>query len=117
MNYDFNLNDRPFCAIKAGTKKIEGRTPRDENDTRYEDMKAGDTITFTNNVTNVQMMCGILSVTHYSDVQSMLKAEGTKNVLSSGGTIEESIQSYNSLGGYEERIKKYGIYAIGVKVK
>ena len=39
MNYDLTLNDRPFKAIKTGTKKIEGRTPRDENDKRYELMK------------------------------------------------------------------------------
>lgn len=35
--------------------------------------------------------------------------------LSSGGNIEEGIESYNSLGGYKERIEKYGIYAIGVR--
>lgn len=45
------------------------------------------------------------------------KTLGTKNVLSSGLDIEGGIKSYNSLGGYEERIKKFGIYAIGVKVK
>lgn len=115
MNYDLNLNDRPFQAIKVGTKKIEGRTPRDENDSRYEKMNPGDTITFTNNVTSEQLICAILSVDHYSDVRSMLEAKGTKNVLSSGGSIEEGIESYNSLGNYKERIQMYGIYAIGVR--
>lgn len=115
MNYTLNLNEWPFNATKAGTKKIEGRTPRDENDTRYEDMKAGDTITFTNNVTNEQMACDVLSVKHYHDVRTMLELEGVENVLSSKGNIEEGIESYNSLQGYEERIKKYGIYAIGVR--
>ena len=28
MNYNLSLNDRPFKAIEAGTKKIEGRTPK-----------------------------------------------------------------------------------------
>ena len=27
MNYDLGLMDRPFKAIKAGTKKIETRVP------------------------------------------------------------------------------------------
>jgi hypothetical protein len=45
------------------------------------------------------------------------KTLGTKNVLSSGLNIEGGIESYNSLDGYEEGIKKCGIYAIGVKVK
>jgi ASC-1-like (ASCH) protein len=117
MNYDHNLNPRPFEAIKEGTKRNEGRTPRDEKDKRYEQMKAGDTITFTNNITNEQMVCEVLSVKHYLDVRAMLETEGTENVLSSGLDIEGGIKSYNSLEGYEERIKKFGIYAIGVKVK
>jgi len=116
MNYNLGLNDRPFKAIKAGTKKIEGRTPKDENDRRYDEMVAGDTITFTNNVTNEVMKVGVLGVRYYSDVRSMLEAEGTKNVLSSDLNIEGEIESYNSLEGYEERIKKYGIYGIEVRL-
>ncbi len=117
MNYNLELNDRPFKAIKAGTKKIEGRTPKNSDDKRYEEMKAGDTIMFTNNITDEQMLCGVLSVHHYDDVRTMLEAEGTENVLSSKGNIEDGIKSYNSLEGYEERIKKLGICAIGIKLK
>lgn len=115
MNYNLNLNDRPFQAIRVGTKKIEGRTQKDENDDRYDRMVSGDTLTFTNNVTGEKMICEILSVSKYPDTRSMLEAEGTKNVLSSGGNIEEGITSYNSIEGYEERIKKFGIYAISVR--
>lgn len=115
MNYSLGLNDRPFKAIKVGTKKIEGRTPKDESDKRYEEMCPGDTLTFTNNTTAEVMTCEVLFVRHYDDVRSMLKIEGTKNVLSSGLEIEGGIKSYNSLEGYEERIKKFGIYAIGVR--
>lgn len=114
MNYNLNLNDRPFQAIKAGTKKIEGRTPKDKNDKRYDRMIAGDTVTFTNNITSEQIVCGVLSVRKYPDVRSMLETEGVGNVLSSGGNIEEGIASYNSFDGYKGRIKKYGIYAIGI---
>jgi ASC-1-like (ASCH) protein len=115
MNYNLDLNDRPFLAIKAGTKKIEGRTPKDENDERYAKMVVGDRITFTDNVTNEKMVCEVLSVSKYPDVRSLLEAEGTKNVLSSNLDVEGGIESYNSLEGYEERIKKFGIYSIGVK--
>lgn len=117
MNYNLDLNDRPFQAIKAGTKKIEGRVQKDGDDMRYEEMKQGDTITFTNNVTNESMVCPVLSVTHYKDTRTMLEAEGTRNVLSSGANIEEGIKSYNNLEGYEDRIKRFGIYAIGVKLE
>ena len=117
MNYNLELNDRPFKAIKAGTKKVEGRTLVNSEGNIYEKMVSGDTITFTNNVTNEQIMCEILFVRLYNNVREMLETEGTKNVLSSGLDIEGGIKSYNSLDGYEEGIKKHGIYAIGVKVK
>jgi ASC-1-like (ASCH) protein len=115
MEFHLNLNDRPFKAIAAGTKKIEGRTPKDERDDRYDQMVVGDVIVFMNNVTNEKLSCEVLSVGKYSDVRSMLEAEGTKNVLSSGLDIAGGIESYNSLEGYKERIEKFGIYAIGVK--
>ncbi|MFA5736783.1 MAG: ASCH domain-containing protein [Candidatus Paceibacterota bacterium] len=117
MNYELNLNDRPFQAIKAGTKKIEGRTPNDGVDLRYKKMSPGDFIIFINNTTNEKLTCAILSITHYPNVKSMLEAEGTQNVLSSGRNIEEGIESYNNLGDYKERIGKYGIYAIGIKLE
>jgi ASC-1-like (ASCH) protein len=115
MNYDLSLNDRPFKAIKAGTKKIEGRTPKDEGDNRYIEMRVGDTITFTNNMTNEVMKVQIIRIQHYSDVRLMLETEGTKNVLSSGLDVEGGVKSYNSLEGYEERIKKFGIYGIEIR--
>lgn len=117
MNYNLDLNDRPFKAIKVGTKKVEGRTPVNTEINLYEKMVPGDTITFANNITNEQLLCEILFVHHYNNVRKMLEIEGTKSVLSSGLDIEGGIKSYNSLDGYEEGIKKYGIYAIGVKVK
>ena len=117
MNYSLELNDRPFKAIKDGTKKVEGRTPINTEENIYEKMVFGDTITFTNNVTNEQIMCEILFVHHYNDVRKMLETEGIKNVLSSGLDVEGGIKSYNSLDGYEKGIKKFGIYAIVVKMK
>ncbi len=115
-NYALELNDRPFKAIQAGTKKVEGRTPDDELDNRYDEMTQGDTITFTNNITNEQMVVEVIFVHKYADVRVMLETEGTENVLSSKLDVEGGIKSYNSLEGYEERIKKFGIYAIGVRL-
>jgi ASC-1-like (ASCH) protein len=115
MNYNLDLNDRPFKAIKAGTKKIEGRTPKDEGDKQYGQMAAGDVIIFTSNATGEKMPCEVTFVRRYPDVRSMLETEGVKNVLSSGLDIEGGVKSYNNLEGYEESIKKFGIYAIGIK--
>lgn len=116
MNYNLDLNERPFKAIKDGTKKVEGRTPVNSEENIYEKMVSGDPIIFTNNITDEQILCEILFVHHYDNVKKMLETEGTEDVLSSGLDIEGGIKSYNSLEGYEEGIKKYGIYAIGVKL-
>jgi ASC-1-like (ASCH) protein len=116
MKYILDLNDRPFEAIKNGTKKIEGRTPTPWNNTPYEKFQIGDIIHFINNVTNEEMDTEVLFVHHYPDTRSMLEAEGVENVLSGEPkTIEHGIESYNSFQGYKEGIIKNGIYAIGIR--
>jgi ASC-1-like (ASCH) protein len=117
MNYNFDLNDRPFNAIKAGTKKIEGRTKTSLDTFSYDDLKSGDTVTFTNNVTNEKITVDVIGVRHYSNIRSMLEREGVQNVLSSGKYIEGGIESYNTFSEYKENIPKYGIYAIEIKLK
>jgi len=115
MEYHLYLNPRPFEAIKKGIKKIEGRVPvgYDKN-VEFDKYKTGDTITFTNHENNENMKVRVLGVRHYKNVRSMLEAEGTRNVLSSQGSVEEGIESYNSLRDYKEGIKKYGVYAIEI---
>jgi ASC-1-like (ASCH) protein len=116
VKYILDLNDRPFEAIKAGTKKIEGRTPTSRDKTPYDKLQKGDTIHFINNVTNEEMDVVVLFVHHYPDTKNMLEIEGVENVLSSEPkTIEHGIESYNKLEGYKEGIVKNGIYAMGIK--
>ncbi len=117
MNYNIDLNDRPFKAIKAGTKRIETRVPTSWDKTPYDKLNVGDTITFTNNSDNETMRVNILGVRNYPDVRSLLEAEGTRNTLSSGLGIEEAIERYNTVfEEYRENIPKFGIYAIEVKL-
>lgn len=116
MKYILDLNDRPFKAIKAGTKRIEGRTPTSWDKTPYDKLQKGDTIHFVNNVTNEKIDVNVLFVHHYPDTKTMLELEGVENVLSSEPkTIEHGIDSYNSHTEYAEGIKKNGIYAIGIR--
>ena len=114
MKFTLNLPERPFSAIKMGTKKVEGMVPKSIDD-KYHKMRTGDTIVITNQDTDEKMEVVITFVHHYTDARSMLETEGTKNVLSSGGTIEDGIKSYNFFTGYKENLPRYGIYAIGVK--
>lgn len=116
MGYTLDLNDRPFNAIKAGTKKVEGRTPTSWDKTPYDKLQEGNIFHFINNVTNKEMDVEVLFVHHYLNTKTMLEVDGVENVLSGEPkTIEHGIESYNSLEGYKESIVKNGIYAIGVK--
>lgn len=117
MKYLLDLNDRPFKAILAGTKKVEGRCSKLGDKFLYSKLEKGDFLIFQNNVTNEILKTEVLFVHHYSDVKEMLETEGVENVLSSEPkTIEHGIESYNSFEGYKEGIKKNGIYAIGIKL-
>lgn len=117
MNYNLELNDLPFEAIKSGKKKIETRTKTEHNDFMdYDQMKPGDILTFTKSSTGEKLTTEILGVRHYSDVASMFDAEGQENCMSYDAPRDEAIKSYDKLTGYTEGIKKYGIWAIEIKV-
>jgi len=116
MKFVLDINDRPFNAIKKGSKTIEGRTLTAFDKTPYNKLKKGDSIQFINNSTDETIIVNVKFVHHYPDVRSMLEKEGVDNVLSSKPkTIEYGIESYNSLEGYEDGIRKNGIYAIKIK--
>ena len=115
MEYLLDLKDIPYNAIKAGTKKVEGRVPTPGDKTPYDKLSTNDTIVFRRESDQELLEVAILFVHHYPDVREMLEAEGPENVLSSSKTIEESIERYNTFKNYKESIPKYGIYAIGVK--
>ena len=117
MKYILNINDRPFRAILAGIKKVEGRTPTQFDKTPFHKLKPGDLIIFINNVSNKSLEVKVDFIHHYPNVKEMLEKEGVGNVLSSEPkTIKHGIETYNSLKGYKEGIEKNGIYAIGLEL-
>lgn len=117
MEYKFDTNDRPFKAILAGTKKVEGRTSTDFDKTPYDKLRAGDLLTIVNNLSNETLRVRVNFVHHYPNVREMLEKEKPENVLSGEPkTIENGINTYNSFEGYKEGIAKNGIYAIGIKL-
>jgi ASC-1-like (ASCH) protein len=117
MTYTFETNDRPFKAIKAGTKTVEGRTPTSSDLTPYDKLTTSDFIIITNNSSSETLAVKIRFVHHYATVKDMLKTEGVENVLSSEPkTVAHGIESYHSLTEYEDGVKKNGIYAIGLEL-
>lgn len=117
MEYHLDLNPRPFEAIKNKTKKVEGRVPTKNNkNIPFEKIKSGDLISFKNNETGEIIKTKVIYIKKYVDFKTMLENEGPENVLSSKGTIEEGIESYNKFEGYKEGVKKYGVYAIRIEL-
>ena len=104
MEYTLNLLERPYEAIKNGTKNVEVR-PNKEGSI-VNNMKSGDIVIFKKCGTEEKQLCMIRRITLYSDVKELLIAEGTNNTLSSG------IESILSIPGYRENIEKYGVFAI-----
>ena len=116
MNYYFDLNDMPFEAIKNGKKKIETRIQtNDHPKSEFEGMKEEDQIIFTKESTGEKMKARILGVRHYEDIASLLDNEGQENVMSYDTTREKALVSWNTLTGYEDGIKKFGIWAIEIR--
>jgi ASC-1-like (ASCH) protein len=115
MKYSLETNDRPFNAIRAGTKKVEGRVPTSYDNTPYDKIKPSDRIAFIRESDKKIMETEVLYVKHYKNARAMLESEGTERVLSSGGDIEQGVASYNSFREYKENISKFGIYAICIE--
>lgn len=117
MNYNLELNGRPFKAIKAGTKKIETRVTTSYDTNPYSELKSGDKFTFTNNETHELLIVDVVAIRHYPDVRILLETEGTRNTLSSGLRISDAVERFNEVfPEYKENIPKYGIYAIEIKL-
>lgn len=110
------LNNRPFKAIKNGTKKIEVRTNTPNSPFDYFSIKPDDQIELTNEETGESLVTKVKDIRKYSSVRELLESEGTRNVLSSGGNLEQGIISINRLTGYFENIPKYGVLAIEISL-
>ncbi len=114
MEYDFDINDRAFKAIKELKKKIEIRATKLGNHFDYSVIKQNDTIIFTS-YSGEKMVCEVAEVNWYESTEELLTLEGTTYTLSSTNDYNEGIKSINSIPGYKEAIEKNGVYAIHIK--
>lgn len=112
MKYELDLNDRAFEAIINKSKRVEIRA--NTNNDNYSNMKCGDLIEFTNS-NNRKIVCKIKEVNHYDDVETLLILEGTKYTTSSTNDYQEAVERIYALNGYQEAIKKTGVYAIHIE--
>ena len=112
MIMKLDLNDRAALAMKNGTKRIENRANKGDHD--YSILNPNDIIEFTSEAIGI-FYVKVLEVNHYNSVEEELTMEGTRYTLSSTNDKDEGIKAITGLNGYEEAIKKNGIYAIHIK--
>lgn len=114
MEYNFDINNRAFRAIKERKKRIEIRaTKLGTNHFDYSILRDNDTIIFTS-CDNENMRCIINEINWYESIEELLMLEGTRYTLSSTDDYQEGINSINRLDGYVEAIKQNGVYAIHI---
>ena len=108
--YFLNSLERPFEAIKNGTKKVEVRANKER--TQLIKMKPGDKIIFKKLESDETLSRIISRITHYNSIRELLINEGVDHTLSSGGDLENGIRSIESIPGYKEAIDSNGVFAI-----
>lgn len=111
--YRLDLNNRAFDAVRRGDKRVEIRVKVEGDTFDYGDLRPEDFIRFTS-FGGEMMTCRVVRVRHYSTVEELLTAEGTKYTLSSTDDFSEGVKSIHSFPGYTDGIEKYGVWAIHI---
>lgn len=114
MIMKLNINDRAALAIKNNTKRVEIRAIKENSRKDYSKLKQNDIIEFTSNNLGV-FYVKVKEVNHYISLEELFTLEGTRYTMSSTNDKEEAIRNVNKLDGYEEAIKKNGVYAIHIE--
>ena len=109
-----NINDRAALAIKNKTKRVEIRANKENSQHDYSKLKENDIIEFNSNNLGI-FYAKVKEVNHYNTVEELLTLEGTKYTTSSTNDFNEAVKSINNIDGYEEEIKKSGVYAIHIE--
>lgn len=114
MTIKLNINDRAALAIKNKTKRVEIRANKENKEHDYSKLKENDIIEFTSNNLGT-FYVKVKEVNHYETLEELITLEGTRYTTSSTNDKEEAIKNVNKLDGYEEAIKKNGVYAIHIE--
>ena len=114
MIMKLNINDRAALSIRNNTKRVEIRANKENSEHDYSKLKENDIIEFTSNDLGV-FYVKVKEVNHYETLEDLFTLEGTRYTTSSTNDKEEAIRNVSKLDGYEEAIKKNGVYAIHIE--
>ena len=114
MIMKLNINDRAALTIKNNTKRIEIRANKENSKYDYSKLKENDIIEFNSNNIGI-FYVKVKEVNHYNSLEELFILEGTRYTTSSTNDKEEAIRNVSKLDGYEDAIKKNGVYAIHIE--
>ena len=114
MIMKLNINDRASLAIRNNTKRVEIRANKENSEHDYSKLKENDIIEFTSSNLGI-FYVKVKEVNHYDSLDELFTLEGTRYTTSSTDDKEEAIRNVNKLDGYEDAIKKNGVYAIHIE--
>ena len=116
--WQMSLNEEIFNLVKEHKVSVVARLACGTHD--FDEIKTGDIIQFSNfNVSTLgfgpTVNIKVNYIKHYPTVQQLFDTEGLTNIYPQVKNIEEGIQLIKSLDIYGDRIKRGGIYAIGIR--
>ena len=114
MTMKLNINDIAALAIKNKTKRVEIRANKLNGEHDYSKLNENDVIEFTSNNLGA-FYVKVKEVNHYETLEELFTLEGTRYTTSSTNNKEEAIKNVSKLDGYEDAIKKNGVYAIHIE--
>ena len=106
-----NLHPGPFELIKSGRKDIEMRL----YDERRKDIKIGDSIVFTNNVTLEKLTVEVINLYRFNNFEELYNHfdKARLGYRDDENANPKDMEQYYSL----DKILRYGVLAIEIKLK
>lgn len=102
-----------FDLIKNGRKTVEGRI----NTGMFRNLKTGEFLKFTNrdrHGNTDEVICEITKINKYVSFFEMLNTEGVAACLPDISSVEQGVHVYDSIPGFPQRAKQFGVLAIHI---
>ena len=118
-SWSLGVNLGLYDALLQGRKTVDTRAPFPANPQKdYSRIREGDVLIFhavDNNYNRMPELKYMVSyATAYPSIEKMLEKESLNDIFPDVGSVEKAVKIWHSFPAYRERIKRYGIIAIGL---
>lgn len=115
-----SLREETFNHLKKGKQKIIVRVPLGTHELKQ--IRIGDYIQFSQaNISTLGFGPGILTrvsfLRHYPSTIDLINYEGLENTFYNTKSAQAAAEEFEEIGNFKERIKRGGVYAIGVSLE